>query len=241
MKKVILLFLLLIPLATATTLQGTIYNEFLEIENDVLVEINTVPQQKFLAKSGEYTFDLPVGTYTITAKKEEIVLKEEIKIEEDGIYIYDLFLFPDFTEEDDLWQDTEEDLFADENGGSDRYALWRYFLGAAIVLFALWRFGKARKKYGSIRKFKKRIKAESRKSVEQHKKELANEPSYIDNALEIIRKHDGRITQKELRKEMLYLSEAKVSLIVTELEHKGKVEKVKKGRGNVIILKGESQ
>ena len=42
---------------------------------------------------------------------------------------------------------------------------------------------------------------------------------------------------KELRKEMLYLSEAKVSLIVTELEHKGLVEKIKKGRGNVLILK----
>src|SRR3989344_2647515 len=51
------------------------------------------------------------------------------------------------------------------------------------------------------------------------------------------KKHDGRINQKELRKEMLYLSEAKVSLIVTELEHKGMIEKIKKGRGNVLILK----
>ncbi len=36
---------------------------------------------------------------------------------------------------------------------------------------------------------------------------------------------------------MLDLSEAKISLILTELEHKGKVEKIKKGRGNVILLK----
>ena len=36
---------------------------------------------------------------------------------------------------------------------------------------------------------------------------------------------------------MLDLSEAKISLILTELEHKGQIEKVKKGRGNVIILK----
>jgi uncharacterized membrane protein len=36
---------------------------------------------------------------------------------------------------------------------------------------------------------------------------------------------------------MLPLSEAKISLIVTELEHTNKVVKVKKGRGNVILVK----
>ena len=33
------------------------------------------------------------------------------------------------------------------------------------------------------------------------------------------------------------LSESKVSLILTELEHTGIIEKVKRGRGNVILLK----
>ena len=94
-----------------------------------------------------------------------------------------------------------------------------------------------RKKYGSLRLFRKRINAESKKTLEQHKEELAQEPGAIDQALEIIKKHDGRLTQKELRKEMMYLSEAKVSLIVTELEHKEKIEKIKKGRGNILILK----
>ena len=54
--------------------------------------------------------------------------------------------------------------------------------------------------------------------------------------MDIIKKHGGRITQKELRKEMP-LSEAKVSLLISELEHKNKIEKIKKGRGNIIILK----
>ena len=36
---------------------------------------------------------------------------------------------------------------------------------------------------------------------------------------------------------MMDLSESKISLILTELEHKGKIEKVKRGRGNVILLK----
>ena len=85
--------------------------------------------------------------------------------------------------------------------------------------------------------FRKKIKEESKKTIYQHKAELAQEPDSADKALEIIKKHDGRISQKKLRKEMLYLSEAKVSLILTELEHKGLIEKVKKGRGNVILLK----
>jgi len=53
--------------------------------------------------------------------------------------------------------------------------------------------------------------------------------------MDIIKKEDGRTTQKEIRKQ-LPLSEAKVSLIITELEEKGVVKKIKKGRGNVIIL-----
>ncbi len=52
---------------------------------------------------------------------------------------------------------------------------------------------------------------------------------------EFIKKSKGRTTQKEIRKN-LAMSEAKASLIVTELEHKGIVTRIKKGRANVIIL-----
>ena len=40
---------------------------------------------------------------------------------------------------------------------------------------------------------------------------------------------------KDIRK-AFGLSEAKASLIITELEHKNLVKRIKKGRGNVIIL-----
>ena len=33
------------------------------------------------------------------------------------------------------------------------------------------------------------------------------------------------------------MSEAKISLMIAELEHKGLVEKIKKGRGNIVVLK----
>jgi uncharacterized membrane protein len=49
-------------------------------------------------------------------------------------------------------------------------------------------------------------------------------------------KEHKRITQKEIRKEVP-LSEAKISLIISEMEHRGIIEKIKKGRGNIIVLK----
>jgi len=67
-------------------------------------------------------------------------------------------------------------------------------------------------------------------------KEKEPERTDLDNLIKIIKDNDGRITQKELRKHFP-LSEAKVSLMITELESKGKIEKIKKGRGNIIILK----
>lgn len=226
-------FLLSLTLVSATTLQGTIYSTNLEPETDVLVEINTVPEQRLLARTGTYQFDVTPGTYTLTAQKEDIIITEEVKVLTEGTFVYDLFLLPDFTDEDDLWADTEEELIEEE----PTLLRWQYVVTGLIVLFLLYRFYRARKKYGSIWKFRKRIQAEAAKTTEQHKEELAQEPGYIEKALEIIQKHDGRISQKELRKEMLYLSEAKISLILTELEHKGKIEKIKKGRGNVVVVK----
>ena len=95
--------------------------------------------------------------------------------------------------------------------------LWQYIIIAIIILSLLIRILYMRKKYGSLRLFRKRIQTEAKKTEAQHKQDLEKEPTYIEKALTIIKQHDGRITQKELRKEMLYLSEAKVSLIITEL------------------------
>ena len=239
MNKIIvaIIFLGLCSLiVNSATLKGTIYNEKLVVENNVLVEIDTVPVQKYLAADGSYSFELSSGTYILIAQKNEIVVEEEVKVIEEGEYVFDLFLLPDFVDEDELWQDTEEQLFTEEELATENRT-WAYFVLGAIILFALWRIYLARKKYGSLWKFRKHHQIEAKKTIEQHKEEIAQEPGYLDEVLEVIKKHDGRISQLELRREMLHLSEAKTSLIVTELEHKGKVEKIKKGRGNVIILK----
>jgi uncharacterized membrane protein len=60
-------------------------------------------------------------------------------------------------------------------------------------------------------------------------------PQDLKEVLGIITQSGGRLTQKELRKKLGY-SEAKISLMVADLEDRGLVKKIKKGRGNIIRL-----
>ncbi|MEZ5335080.1 MAG: winged helix-turn-helix transcriptional regulator [Methanolobus sp.] len=54
-------------------------------------------------------------------------------------------------------------------------------------------------------------------------------PDDLRQVVAILEKNDGRITQKELRTKVKH-SEAKVSLMVSDLENRGVVRKFKKGR-----------
>ncbi len=65
----LLILMLVLPLISAATLTGSIYNYGLELEKDVLVQINTTPPQKYLAKDGHYTLQVPAGSYTLIANK----------------------------------------------------------------------------------------------------------------------------------------------------------------------------
>ncbi|MGA9142096.1 MAG: hypothetical protein WBZ29_17865 [Methanocella sp.] len=65
-------------------------------------------------------------------------------------------------------------------------------------------------------------------------------PQDCREVLAIMEKNGGRITQLDLRKALPY-SEAKVSLIVSDLESRGLVKKIKKGRGNVLIMNRPGQ
>mgnify|MGYP000167908787 CR=1 FL=1 len=58
----------------------------------------------------------------------------------------------------------------------------------------------------------------------------------LKKIVNFIYKQGKRTTQKEIRKHFPF-SEAKISLMLTELEHKGLIEKFKKGKSNVIKLK----
>ena len=60
-------------------------------------------------------------------------------------------------------------------------------------------------------------------------------PDDLKEILNMIRANGNRITQRELRKKSPY-SESKVSLMLSDLEERGLVEKFKRGRGNIIRI-----
>ena len=65
-------------------------------------------------------------------------------------------------------------------------------------------------------------------------------PADLQEVIDIIRGQGGRITQKNLRSRLKY-SEGKVSLMLADLEKRKLVEKFKRGRGNIVILRDKER
>lgn len=57
----------------------------------------------------------------------------------------------------------------------------------------------------------------------------------LRETLDVIRGHRGRISQKDLRNKLEY-SEVKVSLLLSDLEKRGLIKKLRRGRENIVIL-----
>ncbi len=227
MKKLLVPFLLLVLVDSClgAVIYGTVYDDSLNPVKNAIVEVSSTPIQRTVARNGDYRFQLPPGTYTITTKQNGIVAKEEITIEQDGEYIIDLFLFLNFEEEDDLINELDNLSVNDEvvavleedsqiNISYPIYILI-FFFAVAILIF-LFKSKKPKIKLG----------------MEDLKEETTDAKKYLD----FIKSQQGRTTQKEIRKHF-GMSEAKISLVLTELEHKDKIRKIKKGRANIIILK----
>ena len=212
-------------LVNAATLQGTVYDLSLNPVDKSIVEVNSVPQQRVVTGKGEYSFNLAKGSYIIRAKSNGYNADENITIIDEGTYNLDLFLFPDLDE--DITKDVNIEVITDKTD----YKPYLFF-GILIFILAL---GILVYKLSS--KFAK--KTEEKKDIAEEK--YAAEGFIDDKAkvIDIIKKHGNRTTQKDIRKEMP-LSEAKVSLIIAELEHENKIKKIKKGRGNIIILDEQS-
>jgi len=233
MKKamyLIMLLILVIPVHGAT-IHGTVYDLSLNKVDNVVVQVNSTPQQRVISKDGFYSFDLNPGKYKIKAtylNAEVYYAEEGVEIISGGSYVLDLFLFPSFEDENELINDIDisvEDLY--EKKGPNYFYLI-YFIIFLILIYLIFRFKNKRKVRG-----KKEV--ETKEKIE--KEIQLEEKRDLNELLEIIKKQGGRTTQKEIRKQ-IPLSEAKISLMIAELESKGKIRKIKKGRGNIIILNG---
>lgn len=215
---ILILVLLLFPqLVFSATIYGTIYDFSLDRAKDVRVEINTEPRQFYVSKNGSYAFNVPNGKYNVEAKQYVgALLKastiEDIIIKSEGTYVLDLILFPNI-DEDELEEDIDIiDPYPERKLNLMPLVIFILFLAIALFIF----YTKSKKKISG--------------------KEEKYEDNDLEQIIKIIKHEGGRTTQREIRKE-IPLSESKISLMIAELEHKGIIEKIKKGRGNIIILK----
>jgi len=275
--------------ASSAVVHGTAYEwSTFDALEDVIIEVNSTPPQFLVAQSGDYSFELPEGAYTIRAEHYqnnllEYCAEEEIVIVGDGEFVLDLLMFPSIEEEflcddlnfsEDLYNIEESDADAfgeDEPAISTETTLILGILALVLLLASGYVFLTRRKKRetggvaGEVaeqepvsvpeREPEQEIEPEPVPEPEpedifrpdplpESHTELpsnslsdipSNIPSDLQEVISIIRGEGGRITQKELRARLRY-SEAKVSLMITDLEDRRIVKKVKKGRGNVIIL-----
>jgi len=193
----------------------------------------------------------------------EYCAEEEITIVGGGNFVFDLLMFPPI-EEAYLCEDMNfsEDLFDYEELPEDEedFTVLLYATGilsvlAIVAALFLWKGGKKgdgkggkggtdgtdRKEDYGYEPVEPEPEAPEESGEPGGSEELetvdaeSEIPSDLQEVLSIIRGRDGRISQKDLRMR-LNCSEAKASLMITDLEDRGLVKKVKKGRGNVIIL-----
>lgn len=211
----ITLFLLFVQFAGAAELHGTVYDIGLNKIKEAQLTINTVPVQRQITQDGNYAFPLPVGTYTLTADyyQNNILkssVKEKILIKEEGSYVYDLILFPVIGEDINVEEDlnlSDKFLVEEERDIGDLLIIVLFLIILGILIYLF----------------------QKRKPVfeEVGDAELLKLFNFI--------KKEKRTTQKDIRKQF-FQSEAKISLMLSELESKGFIKKLKKGRGNLILF-----
>jgi len=231
MKKLLILVLLLICIntAVAATIHGNVYDLYLDKQSDAIVTVDTIPKQTFVAKNGTYSFEVPIGDYELKAEYynvNELVssTEEKVSIADDGDFVVDLILFPSFLDEEEFFDESDLEINGDSIWDKLLFGGFVALLIKAIIVLVtiIVIIFIARKALKNVNKIERKI-------------ELDDEKDLADEVLKFI-KTKKRTTQKDIRKKF-FSSEAKISLVLTELEHKGKIEKIKKGRGNVIILK----
>jgi uncharacterized membrane protein len=254
----IALFLPAAPALASSVVHGSVYEwSTFDTLNNAEVTVNSVPQQVMVSKDGSYSFNLDKGTYSIVARSggndtDALYAKEDVTITQDGgDYVIDLILFPagdfsdiDFFDEDVAPIITEEPVDLPTAQPQQPPNWGALFLLATIVLILVAGAGT----FLLLRRKRPPVKPEeppppgpagpaepTLPPLPPTASADATLPDDLREVIRIIEKSGGRITQLDLRK-ALPCSEAKVSLMVTDLESRGIVKKVKKGRGNVIIL-----
>ncbi|MFA0823428.1 MAG: helix-turn-helix transcriptional regulator [Methanomethylovorans sp.] len=243
-----LLFIQTTSAAEVATVHGAIYEwETFKLLENTIVEVNSTPPQSQVAKYGLYSFDLPVGIYLLNASYYEdgelvYYAEENLNITDGGDYLLDMLLLPAYPKgslnDSDLTEITtgleNKSLILD--GNESKTTVYLIAAGAIVIVGTIAAFALTKRKASQKNEPETRLYDFEYTDQETLTDDGTSLPHDLQQVVDIIKNNGGRITQRDLRSKMSY-SEAKVSLMVSDLENRGIVEKFKKGRGNIIVLK----
>ncbi|MBI4361731.1 MAG: hypothetical protein HY558_01005 [Euryarchaeota archaeon] len=230
LPPLLLLLLLLAPPALGVRLEGRAYDySNLDPIDWAIIEVyqNTTLQQRKVAEKGTYSFNLTPGSYRIVARllrgaTVELQTEENLTLREDRTH--DLILLPLLDIEEGL---LPPNLSIETLGetrappASRRPSTLPPLILAAAIAAALgallgWRWWRRRPSPAPA-------------------PPPSGLPEDLQAALRILQEAGGRMNQKDLRRRLGY-SEAKVSLLVADMEERKLLRKVKRGRGNILML-----
>jgi uncharacterized membrane protein len=240
----LIILILILPVACAFTIHGTIYewSTFEPLDN-ALIEVNSTPVQFRVATSGVYSFNLPPGNYLIKTSYYdndtlEYYSEDNMTVtEEDGDFVVDILLFP-LEEDEDEFPDEDLGNVTFDIGGNQGFD-WNYVYIVVLLFIILAAAGYYYYRQGDEKEMMvvpETYQEEPQGMPKESRPDIsAPLPDDLREIITILEGAGGRLTQMDLRKK-LNCSEAKVSLMITDLETRGLVQKIKKGRGNILIL-----
>jgi uncharacterized membrane protein len=228
-KKIILPLLTLLMIGIGfSQLYGDIYegDNLTKLDN-VLIKINGSDSTQFLTNK-TYSINLDEGNYTIKAThyhegKIDYITEERITYDGSNKK-FDLVLVPnelfELTPKQNNTNNQTQSIPKESQGVKTEHLIIAVMgIGIVAVIAAfLFLYGK-RKKPNEITK-------EELAPLKQEEREI----------LKIISENGGKMYQKELR-EILNYSEAKMSILIGELEKRGEISREKIGRDNLLKAK----
>ncbi len=225
MVKTALFVLALASVMAAATLYGTVYDgEFSPVRSQV--SINTTPPQVAVSANGSYAFELPEGDYVLSAASQDLTAQKDVTIVGPGQYRIDLLLLPQNPTTDPTLGDLLDEGIGTALPNEAVPSAWPAWAVVAVLLAAAGGYAFLSKKPAL---------AQAPPVKEETQAPLSDAQKTVLSTLESF---NGRASQKELRKALGQWSEAKVSMELTELEDKGLLRKIKRGRGNIIRKTG---
>ena len=227
-----LAILLLLPCIGATAMEGKVYgaDKLFPISGVVLKAAGPINVQMVL-EEGEYSMELPPGEYEIGAyyydeASLKYCFKERVAVSGERMQ-YDLVLFPPSEVEEIVPYNIGE---GSENGFADDSAM-QVIAGTIILLFFLFGFVL----YYFIFNKKTDEAVTGMKELGRPAEPRGELDSEEKGVLKILKTSEGMSTQKELQR-IMKCTDTKINLLVSSLEARGLVKRIKKGREKIVKL-----